>query len=395
MRNLIFIIIGVASGFYSHAQRDYSKYIEPVYKGVESTALSLYDTNPESPDGQHVCFVKYPEIVQGGHLGMPVKAHVMLKNRTTGTTRMIFEVSCNNHNGVNALWINDALLAFQVNDFKDFIVYNIQSNRSVFGLMQGEIGHKSFSNLLFYSLCNSRLLTYDKTRTPYPSAREGIYSLNCMTGETTQVVQQEELIKAFVAQNPKVSTNQTNILHVEPNPQNDKLMFDYRYRTDPAQAWTSLHGFVYANGTDIRWIKERPMHVVWFDDTSMFGVDTEDPEHKIVRYDLHGKKLEMLGGTSTHVGASPNRDWYVGESAFYKPEDDGFTRVYLYKKGEQKPYARLAEWANTKITWTWVAHVNPSFSTDGKRVYFIRASNNEDRYEAVFINLASAAASTN
>jgi hypothetical protein len=388
MRKIIFVIILLVSGLYSYAQLDYSKYIKQVYNGKESTALSIYDTNPESPDGKYICFIKYPEIVQGGHLGMPVKANVMLKNRTTGNTRMIFEVSCNNHNGVNAIWINDSLLAFQVNDFKDFIVYNTQSHRSVFGLIQGEIGHKSFGNLLFFSVCNARLLVYDKTRTLYKSEREGIYSLNCVTGEIGMVVRKDDIIEAFVAQNPNVSKNETKILHIDPNPQNDKIMFDYRYRSDSTKGWISLHGFVYANGTGIRWIKERPMHVVWFDNNSMFGVDTEDREHQIYRYDLYGEKLEMLGGTSTHVGASPNREWYVGESAFYKPEEDGFTRVYLYKRGERKPYALLSEWNNTKITWTWVAHVNPSFSTDGKRVYFIRASNSEDRYEAVFINLA-------
>jgi hypothetical protein len=388
MRKIIFAIILLASGLYSCAQLDYSKYVEPVYKGIESTALGIYDTNPESPDGKYICFIKYPEIAQGGHLEMPVKANVMLKNRETGTTRMIFEVSCNNHNGVNAIWVNDSLLAFQVNDFKDFTVYNIQSNRSVFGLIEGELGHKSFGNLLFFSVCNARLLVYDTTRTLYQSGREGIYSLNCITGEITQVVRQDDIIEAFVAQNPNVSKNETKILHVEPNPQNDKIMFDYRYRSGPDKAWISLHGFVYANGTGIRWIKERPMHVVWFDDNSMFGVDTEDSEHNIYRYDLFGEKLEMLGGTSTHVGTSPDREWYVGESGFYKPEEDGFTRVYLYKRGEKKPVALLSEWNNTKTTWTWVAHVNPSFSTDGKRVYFVRASNSEDRYEAVFIDLA-------
>lgn len=388
MRKIMFAFIFLVNGLYSCAQLDYSKYVEPVYNGLESTTLSIYDTNPESPDGKYICFIKYPEIAHGGHLELPVKANVMLKNRATGATRMIFEVSCNNHNGVNAIWINDSLLAFQVNDFKDFIVYNIQSNRSVFGLIQGEIGHKSFGNLLFFTVCNARLLVYDKTRTLYPSGREGIYSLNCITGEITQVVRKDDIIEAFIAQNQDVSKNETKILHVEPNSQNDKIMFDYRCRSDSTKGWVSLHGFAYANGTGVRWIKERPMHVVWFDDNSMFGVDTEDREHKIYRYDLYGKKLEMLGGTSTHVGASPNREWYVGESDFYKPEADGFTRVYLYKRGEKKPVALLSEWNNTKITWTWVAHVNPSFSTDGERVYFIRASNAEDRYEAVFIDLA-------
>jgi hypothetical protein len=286
------------------------------------------------------------------------------------------------------MWVNDSLLAFQVNDFKDFVIYNILSNRSVFGLIEGELGHKSFGNLLFFSVCNARLLVYDKSRMLYPSGRQGIYSLNCITGEIVLAARKNDIIETFAAQNPNVSKNETKILHVEPNPQNDKIIFDYRYRGDSTTAWISLHGFAYANGMGIRWIKERPMHVVWFDNNSMFGVDTEDREHKIYRYDLFGEKLEMLGGTSTHVGASPNREWYVGESDFYKPEKDGFTRVYLYKRGEKQPYALLSEWNNTKITWTWVAHVNPSFSTDGKRIYFIQTSNYEDRYEAVFINLA-------
>jgi hypothetical protein len=185
-----------------------------------------------------------------------------------------------------------------------------------------------------------------------------------------------------------VTANEAKILHIEPNPTNDKIMFDYRHQSHSNEGWEELHGFMYADGSSIRWVKERPMHVVWFDNITMFGVDTTDPEKKIFRYDLYGKKLEMLGGTSTHVGTSPDREWYIGESAYYQPEEDGFTRVYLYKRGEKEPYALLAEWKNTKITWNWVAHVNPSFSADGKRTYFNRASSTEDKFEAVSINLA-------
>ena len=388
MRKILFTIILWYGGSNAQAQLDYSKYAQPLYKGKESTTLGIYDTNPESPDGTHVCYIKYPEIVRGGHLGMPVNANVMLENRMTGATREIFEVSCNNHNGANAIWISDSLLAFQVNDFKDFVVYDIEANRSVFGLVQGEIGHKSFGNLLFFSVCNARLQVYDKTRPPYPTEREGIYFLDCISGKTTLVTRKADITKAFSDQNKEVSKIETKILHVDPNSKNEKIMFDYRYRSNPAESWVSLHGFVHADGSGIRWIRERPMHVIWFDDDSMLGVDTGDREHRIHRYDLNGKKLEMLGGTSTHVGASPDREWYIGESGFYEPEEDGLTRVYLYKRGIDKPYALLSEWNNTKVTWTWVAHANPSFSSDGKRVYFIRASNSEDRFEAVYINLA-------
>lgn len=374
-------------GFEAIAQKDYTGFVKAVYNGTESTALSIYDTAPESPDGKYICFVRYPAIAPGGHLAPPVRAEVMLKNRQTGVVTKMKEVTCNNHNGANALWINDSLVAFQVSHFQDFEIFNIHSQKSVFEKIAGELGHKSFGNVLFYSKCNARLLIPDKSRTPYDLPEEGIYAFDCLTGKTTQVIQQSNIIAAFMKQNEKVSDNETKILHLEPNPLNTEIMFDYRYRSNVTNSWHDLHGIVSADGSDPRWIKVRSMHVVWFDNTSMFGVDTEDQEKRIFQYDLYGRKKEMLGGTSTHVGVSPNKKWYIGESDYYKPEADGFTRVYLYKRGETRPYALLAEWKNAKITWEWVAHVNPSFSFDGKRAYFIRALNNEDKFESVSIEL--------
>jgi hypothetical protein len=312
----------------------------------------------------------------------------MLKNLATGKTRKIYDVKCNNHNGVNALWINDSLLAFQVTDFMDFVIYNIESDKIQFGPIAGELPHKSFENTLLFSVSNGRLLVFDPNRKPYERSQEGIYALDVVTGMVTLVTTLENITTEFTAQNPRVNRNEIKLLHLEPNPANDKIMFDYRFRNETNQSWESLHGLMNANGKEIRWIEERPMHVVWFNNNNMFGVDTKDVEFNIARYNLDGNKTEILGGTSTHVGASPDRKWYVGEAAFYKPEKDGFTRVYLYKRGIKQPFALLAQWKNSKITWDWVAHVNPSFSTDGNRVYFVRASNTEERFDAVSVDLS-------
>ena len=375
----------------AEAVMDCSKHVRPVHECEESTAISIYDTNPESPDGKHICFIKYSGIVRDGHTGAPVRTDVMIKNRETEQSRKIYEASCNNHNGVNAIWINDSLLAFQVGMFKDFVIYDINTNKSVFGLIDGELGHKSFGNILFFSICNSRRQTIDSSLPPLPQEREGIHMMDCLTGKTTLVAAKADIIGAFASQNPAVPETEAKILHVEPNPANDKIMFDYRYPLPADGGWESIHGFVFADGTGIRWVKERPMHVVWFDNADMFGVDTGDPEKNIYRYDLSGNRLELLGGRSTHVGASPDRQWYIGESSFYEPEEDGFTRVHLYKRGLKTPFARLAEWKNAKVTWTWVAHANPSFSADGKRAYFIRALDGQDKFEAVTINLGEIA----
>ncbi|MDQ1296414.1 MAG: hypothetical protein QG611_392 [Bacteroidota bacterium] len=369
------------------AQIDFTQYVKKIYEGKESTALSIYDTNPESPDGNFLSFVRYDKITEGGHFGPVVKADLMIKNKSTGENRQIYKVWCNNHNGSNAIWVNDSLIAFQVTHLKDFVIYNVMSNKVLYGPVNGELGHKSFGNILFYSVCNSRLRVLDKSREPYPARKEGLYSINCINGERKKIVKKSEIINAFIKQNPQIIENEVAILHVEPNPDNSRILFDFRYVKDIKDGTEELQGLVRADGSSITWVKERPMHVVWFDISDMFGVDTKDTEKKIYRYDLNGNQIEMLGGTSTHVGGSPDRYWYIGESGYYEPEKDGFTRVYLYKRGEKEPFALLSEWDNSKITWKWVAHVNPSFSKDGKRAYFIRALNDKDKFEAVYIDL--------
>ena len=40
------------------AQVDLSKWARPVYDGEESTALSIFDANPESPDGKRLYFIR-------------------------------------------------------------------------------------------------------------------------------------------------------------------------------------------------------------------------------------------------------------------------------------------------------------------------------------------------
>jgi len=283
------------------------------------------------------------------------------------------------------------LVAFQVSHLGDFVVYNINTDKSEFGLISGELGHKSFNNTLIYSVCSERFLTLDSYRTPYDPELEGIYSLNCLTGEKKLLVRKKDLVKSFHIQNPNTKNDTALILHIEPNSTNASIMFDFKtlkLSNKPRwKSWQSFHGFVNADGTDIQWSKKCPMHVVWFNETSMVGVDTKDPERKICSYDLYGNRIEILAGSSCHTGISPNREWYVGERGYYKTMPDGYIRVFLYRRGETKPYALLAEWKNNKITWEWVAHVNPSFSFDGERLYFVRARDDEDKFEAVYMDM--------
>jgi len=156
------------------AQRDLSPWIKSVYQEEGSTALSIFDTNPESPNGEKVAFVYYPEIVQAGHQGPEVEAIVMVKNRKSNQVKEICKTWVTNHNGSNAFWVNDSLLATQVAHQKTFEVFDIVSGRSLFGKIEGELGHKVTGNCIFFSRCNSRRMARHPERIPYPKKEEGL-----------------------------------------------------------------------------------------------------------------------------------------------------------------------------------------------------------------------------
>ncbi len=363
--------------------KDWTSYVHPISEGGEGTALSIYDTNPESPDGKYICCVEFPQIVHGGYDAGITDAHVMIKTRKTGEIKKIYDIEIFNHNGANAQWVNDTLVAFHTYDLYDFVVFDVKNDTIAIGPIDGELGHKSFDNELVFTYSRGYLDSdsVEKVR------EKGIYKLDCITGSIEMMVSQAAIVKAFTTQNPEITGNDAEILHVEPNPRGDKILFDYRHQKEAGISKEQLQGFVNADGSDLRWVPERPMHVVWYDNETMFGVDTKDLGKRIYRYDLHGKKMELLGGRATHVGTSPDRQYFVGESAYYQEEDDGFTRVYIYKKGSETPLALLAEWDNGQVVWDWKAHVNPSFSADGKRLYFIRTNDEKASFEAVSIDI--------
>ena len=116
----------------------------------------------------------------------------------------------------------------------------------------------------------------------------------------------------------------------------------------------------------------------------------------ITRTDLNGIDFENLAGTAAHEGVSPDAEWFGGESApggSYRPEADGKTRVYLYRRAQREPVATLGSWSS-QVTWNKVAHVNAAFSGDGNRFYLLRGpqdqdSEDESSFTLHYVNLES------
>jgi hypothetical protein len=104
---------------------------------------------------------------------------------------------------------------------------------------------------------------------------------------------------------------------------------------------------------------------------------------RIMRFSKDGEELEILGGVGNHIDGSPDRKWFVGDRAY----PDCPLDIMLYRRGETEPAAILDSHNFQHITWTLQVHPNPTFSRDGRRVYFNRPVS-DSKTEAVFADIS-------
>ena len=137
-------------------------------------------------------------------------------------------------------------------------------------------------------------------------------------------------------------------------------------------------------------IPDKPVHQLWFDDetymaTRQFnqGKHIECETSYIARFSKDGEELEVLGGVSNHMDGSKDRQWFAGDRCYpnYAPN------VYLYKRGDKTPVATFNIVQNEETTWKKQVHPNPSFSRDGKRLYFNRQTA-DGKCEAVYVDIS-------
>ena len=362
--------------------------VERISERPGSAMFSIFNACPESPDGKWVHYISYRALGKNNSDAVP--AQVILRERATGKERVLADIKVSNHNGANSIWLDERTLAFQTYANKFFSVVDVESGKKLVDSMAGELPHKAGGGVVYFSR--------DAGNAKDKPGDWGVWELNWKTGAVRQVVTQDRLFKALHAIDSKILGDKITLLHVDPSPDGKRVAVAYRYRVEDKQKPEPL--LVYfnaADGSGIGTLKNRPMHPLWYDNETFMGIFTQDSAKLISRYNLAGDRIEKMAGMTTHAGASPDRKWFAGETSYYKPASDGYTRVCLYRRGEMKPAAILAEWksgdaksGSADPTWTRNAHVSCSFSADGQRVYFTRV-NRENRVEACVFEMGKLA----
>ena len=124
------------------------------------------------------------------------------------------------------------------------------------------------------------------------------------------------------------------------------------------------------SGGDIHFFGPKPMHFAWYDNSSIMGHDNQIndrmPNDKSARrWSLDAEYMETLAGPGNHLAASLNRELFASESWYGKDP----VVLKIFRKGETKQF-----WfdyvGDDNTVWELGNHVNPSFSRDGKRVYY-------------------------
>jgi hypothetical protein len=283
--------------------------------------------------------------------------------------RKVYDTNCGNHNSVSATFIDNDRIMFRGTEDKVNYVHVLNVKTGILEYkVRGKEGHRAEGN-----------------KVPF-STNDAVFWLDCGTGEIKELFKAEQMVKAISDQGYEPHEKSGQLSHVQLNPSCTRVMM----RIGVNGSGGALLGCYDMADDKFYFIPNKPVHQLWYDDDSYMAVYQLQEDGKwisaasrINRYSLTGEVLENLGGVGNHVDGTPDRRYFAGDSMY--PGED--IHIYLYKKGVVEPIAVLDTQNFQKIAWGDKVHSNPSFSADGKRVYFNRPVS-EEKSVAVFVDVS-------
>ncbi|OQB15596.1 MAG: hypothetical protein BWY15_00308 [Firmicutes bacterium ADurb.Bin193] len=323
-----------------------------------------FGTTPESPDGKLVAYIVTENKPDSK---ASKKGALYLCDSDLTNHRKIRDINAVNwHYGSHVIWLDNNTLAYNDNlAGKGIVTYIINTNGEVVaGPYQGNLGHGDNPKVgqILMVVHQSAYKNGSDLGAP------GIYLYDHKDGSITQALDVKRdftpLADEFGGDDDPFTWDMG---HVQLSPGGERILI--RLQTGSGDANVNLVSCK-PGGADMRIISKKPLHQQWYDDTSIYGheVDWESPErpmYKLKRWDLDGNYIETLAWVGCHMGLSPDRKYAASETLYQTNP----IVLRLYKCGNVEPLAIIfAEPPGT--VWSMKTHIDPSFSRDGKKVYF-------------------------
>ncbi|MCX7714487.1 MAG: hypothetical protein N2171_01970 [Clostridia bacterium] len=355
----------------------------PISDGEYSTLLGMNGGQPESPDGKHIVYARKKEIDN------PEKqlTEIWICDRDNlSNHKKVFEIDCGNHNGPSATFLDNSHIVFRgsIKDMSVFHILNVDTGKIVCGPIAAKESHCAENGKYPFSISENFL---DKNP-DYPMLNScGIYTLDFKTGSIEKIVDAQEIIDMVKSAGYTPNEWTTSMSHVQLNPSATSVMM--RLSVNECKIFGAL-GAIDLATRKTHFIPDKPVHQLWYDDNSYMatyqrhnGKEIEMASSRIKRYSKDGEVIEVLGGIGNHIDGSSDRKWFVGDSAY--PGNP--LNIFLYQKGEIEPAAVLDTHNFQYAVWKLQVHPNPTFSRDGKRIYFNRPIS-ENKTQAVYVDIS-------
>jgi len=259
------------------------------------------------------------------------------------------------HNGARAQWVDNQTIAYQ--DDKIRVVH--LDGTAVIAPVDGKIGHHPHNGKIVYSAIDPE------------TNLSTIYEINIKTGRKS-VLGNVMDFKALSNQlnGPEIEdTKNWRILHLQYSPDGSKIAF--RMDVGPSGERDKQLVTMDINGDNVHYFGPKPMHFLWYDNDSIMGHDNQIADKKpndksLRRWDQDRNFIETLAGPGNHLGATENRTCFGSDSWYGKTP----IIIKVFKKNQLEPIWQDIASNDFHTTWALAYHTNPSFSRDGKRVYY-------------------------
>lgn len=356
--------------------------ITKIYDYDGSTLLGMNGGMVESPDSARIVYAQKANLEKSD-------TEIWICDHDLTNHRKIFDVSCGNHNGPSATFITNRLIVFRDSEDKlpVFRILDVDTGEVKYKIRAKE-SHCAESGKYPFSVSSEFL----GKNPDYPKINKcGIYILDVLSGKITLAASEEDILDMVRSHGLTPNEHTASVSHVQLNPSATAVMM--RLGVADCPVFGAL-GCIDLDTRKTHVIPDKPVHQLWFDDetymaTRQFnkGRHIEMESSYIARYTKDGEELEVLGGISNHMDASANRRFFAGDRCYpdYSPN------VYLYERGNKSPAATFEIPQDEYTTWKLQVHPNPSFSRDGKRLYFNRqcvSKNGKYKTEAVFADIS-------
>lgn len=352
--------------------------IYAISEGDRSTLIGMNGGMIESPSGNRIVYAKKKDL--NAREGM----EIWVCDRDLSNHRHIFTVSCLNHNGPSATFLNENDIVFRDGSkgLNSFVIMNVDTLEVKHRIFAKE-SHREENGIYPFSVSNEFL----GANSEYPEINCcGIYLMDLSNGKISLAVTEEEIVE-LVKENGFTPTEFTgSVSHVQLNPSATSVMA--RISVAECPTFGAL-GAVDLKDRKMHLIPDKPVHQLWYDDdtymaTRQFKIDEriDMATSYIARFTKDGEELEVLGGIANHIDGNSERNLFAGDRCYpgYSPD------IYVYSRGCKKPEICIPMADLQDMIWKKQVHPNPSFSKDGKRLYFNRPINNE-KTVASFIEL--------